>query len=203
MVSIRQYEAPPVNVRELLRYAGGGDPVSLEAPVQECLHEAAPLLSYRACYTVLPLTTGANGVELGGLSIASADLAKCLKNCTRAVVFAATVGAALDRLIARYGTASPAKALLLDALGSERIEALCDLLCADLEAEHGCLTPRFSPGYGDLTLAVQQDIFRILEPARRIGLSLNGSLLMTPSKSVTAIVGIKENNSETNRISQK
>ena len=49
---------------------------------------------------------------------------------------------------------------------------------------------RFSPGYGDLKLSSQKDIFRVLDCSRKIGLSLNDSLLMSPSKSVTAIIGV-------------
>ena len=52
------------------------------------------------------------------------------------------------------------------------------------------LRPRFSPGYGDLPLELQKDVFRVLDCPRKIGLSLNESLLMSPSKSVTAIIGI-------------
>jgi len=37
---------------------------------------------------------------------------------------------------------------------------------------------------------MQRDIFAVLDCPRKIGLSLNGSLLMSPSKSVTAIIGI-------------
>ena len=37
---------------------------------------------------------------------------------------------------------------------------------------------------------MQKDIFNLLNPAKNIGLSLSDSLLMTPSKAVTAIVGL-------------
>lgn len=50
--------------------------------------------------------------------------------------------------------------------------------------------PRFSPGYGDLPINMQKDIFAALDCPRKIGLSLNESLLMSPSKSVTAIIGV-------------
>ena len=52
------------------------------------------------------------------------------------------------------------------------------------------LSARFSAGYGDVPLELQRDIFALLDCPRRIGLTLNESLLMSPSKSVTAIVGI-------------
>ena len=79
--------------------------------------------------------------------------------------------------------------------GLERIEALCDEFCRDMERELAllgfCTTKRFSPGYSDLPLEIQRDIFRVLGCEKRIGLMLNESLLMSPSKSVTAIVGIR------------
>ena len=50
---------------------------------------------------------------------------------------------------------------------------------------------RFSPGYGDFDIVYQKDIFAILDCPKRIGLTLNSSLMMSPSKSVTAIIGFK------------
>ena len=67
-------------------------------------------------------------------------------------------------------------------------QAALDYAAADGET----LRPRYSPGYGDLPLAFQQDLFRALDCERRLGLTLTDSLLMVPSKSVTAIIGMKE-----------
>ena len=52
------------------------------------------------------------------------------------------------------------------------------------------LTMRYSPGFGDLSLENQKKVFALLNPQKYIGVTLNDSLLMSPSKSVTAIVGI-------------
>lgn len=60
------------------------------------------------------------------------------------------------------------------------------------QAAGGDTRPRFSPGYGDLPLALQRDIFHALDCARKIGLTLNDSLMMSPAKSVTAIIGITD-----------
>ena len=110
-----------------------------------------------------------------------------------AIIFAATVGLAPDRLVARNLVSSPTRALVFDAIGAERIESLCDAFCEDIKAKIGNekkLRPRFSAGYGDLDIEVQRDIFRLLDCPKNIGLTLTESLLMTPSKSVTAIIGI-------------
>jgi cobalamin-dependent methionine synthase I len=110
------------------------------------------------------------------------------------VVFAATVGLEPDRLIARYGRLRPTKALLVQAIGAERIEAVCDAFCADIAnqaAERGLYaTRRFSPGYGDLPLSFQADLFSLLACEKAIGLTLTGSGMMVPTKSVTALIGV-------------
>ena len=62
-------------------------------------------------------------------------------------------------------------------------------------AERGLfLRPRFSPGYGDFSLEHQREFFRILEVQKKIGVTLTESLLMMPSKSVTAVIGLSEEN---------
>ena len=79
----------------------------------------------------------------------------------------------------------------MQAIGAERIEALCDCFEADVRGEYGSIRSRFSPGYGDLSLDFQNDLFRVLDCQRTIGLVLNESMLMSPSKSVTAIIGVE------------
>ncbi|MBP3731219.1 MAG: hypothetical protein J6I40_07110, partial [Mailhella sp.] len=49
---------------------------------------------------------------------------------------------------------------------------------------------RFSPGYGDFALEHQRDFARFLDMPRNAGISLSDTLLMTPSKSVTAVIGV-------------
>lgn len=181
------FPAPPVCEREILRYAGckEADP-PLRSRLHECLAEVESKLSYKVCYHELPVRIRGAVCDFGLFSVSSADLAKNLDGCTRAVIFAATVGVEIDRLIARYGHLSPSKAVFFQAIGAERVEALCDAFCATL----GETRPRFSPGYGDLPLSVQRDLIALLDAGKQIGVCLNDSLLLSPSKSVTAFVGL-------------
>lgn len=195
-LSVKRYLAPPIDRREVLRYAGMRAPsAEVEALLDEVLCEAQNLFSYRIACRTFPLTLSGDALSFGFAEVCSRDLAKCLAGCDGVTVFAATVGGEVDRAIKKNGLLSPAKALLLEALGSERVEALCDAFCNDLKADHaergGDVRPRFSPGYGDLPLSLQRDIFRVLDCERALGLTLGESLLMTPKKSVTAIVGVK------------
>lgn len=177
----------PVDRREILRYAlcRQADEAT-QMLLDRCLAEALPVLSYRVCWTEVSVTVDGRRVRLGDMELTSRTLAKHLNGCETAVVFAATVGVGIDRLIAKYGHISPAGGLLLQAVGTERIEALCDTFCAEFPGAK----MRFSPGYGDLKLASQRDIFALLDCPKQIGLTLNDSLIMSPGKSVTAIVGL-------------
>lgn len=186
---------PPIRRSEILRYAGAKGEEEIGSLLDECIAEAVPHLTYKVAYAVFPVTKTDTGLDLGFMQTASSGLLRCLEDCEEVLVFGATVGHAYDRLLTKSAKLSPTKALLLDALGSERAEALCDAFCREMaegyRAEGKCLSPRFSPGYGDLPLSVQTDIFRAIDLYRYAGMTLNASLLMTPKKSVTALVGIK------------
>jgi len=184
--------SPAIDEREILRYAGCKEnEENVVKLLYEALDEALPLLSYKVCFGELPLAFEEGGkCILGHMDLTSRSLARHLKGCSRVILFAATVGVGLDRAIAKYSRISPAKAVMLQSIGAERIEALCDDFCEMIKEKKGEIRPRFSPGYGDLPLGVQREIFDLLSPERRIGVCLNDSLLMSPSKSVTAFIGI-------------
>lgn len=187
---VAKIKPPSVDVKEVLRYAGskGTDPAAEEL-LKECIEEAEGELSYRVCYCRLPLEIKGKECRIGSLCLHSKALAKTLQGCKEVVLFGATIGVGIDRLIGKYLRISPAKALLMDALGTERIEALCDAFCKGQECK---ITPRFSAGYGDLSLSVQADFFALLQCEKTIGLCLTDAMMMSPTKSVTAIFGIKE-----------
>ena len=195
-VYTREYGTPPLDRREIARYLRTEQFSALpeiEREVESAIAEAMPQLSYRLCYAEFALTVHDGALDLGFARVRSGALAKNLAGCTHVVVFAATIGLALDRLITKYSRLSPTRALCLQALGAERVEALCDAFENDIRLASfgGRIHARFSPGYGDLPLDFQREIFRLLDPPRRIGLTLNESLLMSPTKSVTAIIGIE------------
>jgi len=175
------------NLKEISRYAGG---LKDEKLILSCLEEVSNKLVYKVCYRKFSLKTNGSTLDMDFTQVASADLAKTLQNCDGIILFAATVGIEIDRLIFKYGKISPLKALVFQAIGAERIEWLCNQFCKDLAKDEN-VTPRFSPGYGDLPLEVQKDIFSALNCEKNIGLTLNDSMLMSPTKSVTAFVGIK------------
>ncbi len=193
MVQMKSFASPAAQEREILRYAGckKGEP-GVEGLMRECLQEALPLLQYRVCWEKLPCRIAEGECDFGAFSVASRDLARNLQGCGEVILFAATVGMEMDRLIRKYRLLSPARAAMLQAIGAERVESLCDAFCASLTCDGMNIRPRFSPGYGDVDLSVQRDVFRVLQPEKNLGIYLNDSLLMSPSKTVTAFVGMEE-----------
>ena len=87
-----------------------------------------------------------------------------------------------------------AKAVLLNGCGSALVEQGCDAAEAELKARFPdfYLTDRFSPGYGDLPLTLQPSICAALNAQRRLGVTVTPSLLLNPSKTVTAFIGLSD-----------
>lgn len=193
---LKNFSQPPISRREILRYMGCQDSTAeLDALISRLLGECLEKLRYTVVYRSFPIKFSNDGIDLGFSKVNSRDLGKCLNGCSDIILFAATVGLEIDRLTMRYGHSSPSAALCLQAIGNERVEALCDAFCEFIKEEYQkdgrSLRPRFSAGYGDLPLELQRDIFRALNCEKLAGLTLNDSLLMSPTKSVTAIIGIK------------
>jgi len=192
-----QTTLPPVNAQEALRYAGVKENTpEICALLQECIQLCESSLTPRVCYSFYPITRQDGMLDLGFARTDSSALKHNLAGCEELVLFAATIGLEMDRLIARYARISPARSVMLQAIGAERIEALCDAFEEELIRQGHELSSRFSPGYGDLPLEMQRDIFAALDCPKQIGVSLNESLLMSPSKSVSAIIGLNGESSE-------
>lgn len=189
---VKTYVLPAINKREVLRYAGvrspSGESIELFSRLDEAIALIEPIINPRVCFCELDIRDCDFGSSL--------DIKKNLRDSHSVIFFASTLGIELDRLIFKYSVLSPATALLLEALGNERIEALCDCFCEDMRQiklmQGESLRPRFSAGYGDLPLEYQRQIFDLLDPPLCIGLTLNDSYLMSPSKSVTALIGVEK-----------
>ena len=128
--------------------------------------------------------------------LAGEDVAKHLEGCTAALLLAVTLGPGVDAQIRRAGVGDIAAGVASDALGSALAEQAAEAAEAELRqwaARQGkYLTGRYSPGYGDWPLAVQPLLAAALDTARRAGLCVTENNLMTPRKSITAILGVSD-----------
>ncbi len=202
-----EYDEPPLKLSELLRYSGlpadralaiaSGKLTEPEiiAKVNKVVLISRGTLVCKTGYMVSPLGWDAEGFPVLPLEQHSETLKKNLKGCSRAVLFAATIGAGFDRLIRRYERTEMDTALFLQGYGAERAESLANTFNNEVKEAAELLGykahPRFSPGFGDLQLAVQKEFLGLLDAGRRMGITLSESCLMAPSKSVTAIIGLE------------
>ncbi|MBR2152496.1 MAG: Vitamin B12 dependent methionine synthase activation subunit [Clostridia bacterium] len=193
MVFIKTYEEPPLNKKEILRYIGSNQDQDTIQLVEECISKVKSVIKYKVCYCELCVSINNGLCDFGVFKVTSSNLAKNLKGCKQVIVFGATLGIELDRIVAKHSKLSPTKALIFQGIGAERTESLCNVFCEEIAKEFGVsLRPRFSPGYGDLPLETQRQIFSVLDCERKIGITLNDSLLMSPTKSVTAFIGLED-----------
>lgn len=180
---------------EALRYLGmrGPVPPDVDGELDRCeallLRAIHPRVTWR-CFGILPDgTLAGTAFHPEGQSIQ-----ELLQGCTRAILMAATLGAEADTLLRRTQGQSLSDAVMLDALCNAAIEDVCDTLCTRLAREMApaFLTPRFSPGYGDFPLSQQPLFAAVLDLPRQLGITLTESWLMTPQKSVTALMGVSD-----------
>ena len=185
-----------MDINEVLRYMGC--PPEQAAPQTRALAEQAAAQMEqtarpRSVFRESGLSITGDGVLLeSGLLLPGRDLARHLAGCDRAVMLAVTLSAQADALIRRAESRDMALALALDCAAAALVEEVCDRLEADIFAKYpGCHFPfRFSPGYGDLPLSVQSGLLALLDAPRKIGLCANENHILTPRKSVTALIGV-------------
>ena len=182
-----------LNMNEILKYLGfRGQELTEEiaAQIRRCTDEVLAAATPRLTYRHAPLEDGA----VLGVTFAGNDIPRMLEPCEEVVLFGATLGPGVERLMMRYEVVNAADSVIMDACASTAIENICNNFESDMrhavEAEGRYLTDRFSPGYGDLPITEQPKFFALLDMTRRIGVSLTPTTIMVPRKSVTAIMGI-------------
>ena len=155
------------------------------------ISEILNIISVKYCSRLCDVNhVGDSITEIGGVKFESLALAKALSGAEHAYVIAVTLGSELDRYLRRQEMSSPSAHYIADAAASAVAEAACD--AAQSRLLEGCQNlSRFSVGYADLSLVYQRDILKLLD-ASRIGISLTDFYLMLPTKSITAIIGVKK-----------
>lgn len=184
------------NDREILRYLGhhGQElPKQVEVLIEECKQELLQAAVPKAVWREYPLSIEAEEIDMTCLKTASRSLERNLRDCERVILFAATLGIQVDMLLQRYSRLQVSKAVVMQAVSVAMLETYCDeqneRLREAYRQQGWYLRPRFSPGYGDFPLECQRELSAALELNKRIGVMLTDSLLMAPSKSVTAVIG--------------
>ena len=186
------------DIDEILRYlrVRGEAPEKLRAQVEAAAEDLAETLRPQFVYRAFSLERGDGGINLqgGGVTLTGGLASKMLRSCDAAVLLCCTLGMEFERRLRALERRDMGKAVILDACGSAWVEAGCDAAEREIAERFSgrFLTDRFSPGYGDLPLSLQRSVLDALDAKRRLGIHLSESFLMTPSKSVTAVIGLSD-----------
>lgn len=186
-----------LNKEEALRYLGCGGYTPQEhflSMMEECEQEVLLCAVPRYIYRVFDIESCEEGIKAMGtdMILYGNSIREHLKNCKKAVFFAATISAGIDKMLRIAQIHDITKAFILDSLASVAIEQVCDKFEMLLKREYTeyYQTFRFGLGYGDLPIEQQKDFIKLLNAQKLIGLSVSDSSMLIPTKSVTAVIGL-------------
>ena len=138
-------------------------------------------------------------LEGTNLILESNDVYDLLLECDECILIAATLGLEIEKEIRKLTYTDLTKGVIIDSCATTAIEEVCDILQDDIAKkllkEDKYITYRYSPGYGDLPIDINEDIINLLNTSNKIGLTITKDKIMIPRKSVVAIIGISENKS--------
>jgi len=131
----------------------------------------------------------ANGTKIGG-----GPVADVVAGASHLVVGICTAGMEISRQVKEHqANGARLRAWFLDELGSWAADQVRQQLCRTIEAEAEAkgwrASASLSPGESEWSVAEQKVMFSLLD-ASPIGVTLNESMVMSPIKSLSLIVGI-------------
>ena len=190
----KQVTLSSINRAEVLRYLGykgiGADE-TINSLIDECEAEVLKAAVPRYVYRVVDVTQVDEGVRLEGTSVTlkGNSIKEHLKGCNKAALIAVTISDGIDRMLRVMQASDLAKAVISDSMASAAIEQVCDKVEAVIKEElpEYNQTFRFGIGYGDLPLSQQGEFLKILNAPK---LNIGKTDMMTPTKSVTAVIGL-------------
>ena len=196
-----------IDIAETKRYAGLRKNISFdEKKISEACEEAQILIEVQGSWEIYNYNCknqtilSKNPVILEGKVVGNH-----LKDCEKVICMAVTVGEDIENEVTKkFQRGEYTSSILLDAAATTAVEQAADAMEKTIKQNpliRGYnMRWRFSPGYGDLPLTQQTDIFH-LSNAEIIGIKLSTSMMMIPRKSITAIIGLINN--QTNSIETK
>ncbi|MDD4599736.1 hypothetical protein SDC9_04241 [bioreactor metagenome] len=193
-----------IDIEETRRYAGiAKTPNFKTSMLQKVCTEAQILVSPAASWSIYPYDA-LTGEILANvpLQLSAKSITKHLANATQVAVLAVTIGETIEQAITdSFAQGRYTEALLLDAAATTAVEAAADQVNALINQQAlqvGLASVfRFSPGYGNWDLVIQPEILKLAQGSS-IGITTTPSCMLMPRKSVTAVIGLVPNHSQTN-----
>lgn len=195
-----KYRIPscPLDLAEIRRYAG----LRSSDFDNERIRDAARLVQLLAegcgsvCYYPYDKIHHAIVSDKTSLVLTGTSIHRHLDGAKEVAVLAVTVGEAVERAIEEaFADGNYSHGLLLDAAATTAVEMAADWLNHQIDTaaqKRGLSTAfRFSPGYGDWQITVQNDIIRLAQ-GDTIGIRVTEASMLLPRKSVTALIPLRD-----------
>lgn len=201
-----------IDRNEVLRYLGyKGQQIDeqIYKMIELSRNEIKEIITPRIVYEYKKITTTEKGVEVTdtNLVLTGNGIRKHLNNSKECVLMAVTLGNDIERKTRLYEKTNLTKALILDACANTAVEEVCDIVEEKIREEaekRGMkITFRYSPGYEDFPLDIQNNFLRVLDAQKKIGITVSENNLLIPRKSVTAIIGLVNSDVKINKKSCK
>lgn len=193
----KNYTIPNLDKQEIWRYLGRKNQEidkKLDKIADEVIERVKKIAKPKSILMTGRISKDGDELSLFNIPLEGKAIKRFLIDSDEAALFAVTLGLDLDREIKRLEQTDLTKALIMDSTASTLVEEICNQVSDDFEnfqkENNKYTTERFSPGYSDLPLKIQNDITRVLDTQRKIGLATTDSSLLLPRKSVTAIIGV-------------
>lgn len=182
-------EMVPINKNELKARLGGID--TNTDIVNAYIEQYNQKVNYRYAYTRISLECMDDMCCFDDeVSIKSTALAKVLMDANEIILLAVSAGIEIDKLINKCAIQNPSAEFYIDAIASAGIESYIDYVSSQI-CDGLNVTKRFSPGYSDFPLEFQSYLLERLLAKATLGIVLSKDYLMIPTKSITAVIGIK------------
>ncbi|MCR4874707.1 MAG: methionine synthase [Clostridia bacterium] len=179
-----------IDRRELLSYLGyRGQEMTkeLDEKINQAISICEKLVQPRSVVKRFKVDKETKSIVGTTLKLPGEDIWKHIEGCSEIYLLCGTIGFNVEKEIAKNFVKDKTLAIILDAAATSAIESYLDDIEKTLD---GKLTTRYSCGYGDLNIEIQKEICAVLDTFRKIGVYVNEAYMLSPQKSVTAIIGV-------------
>ena len=197
-MSDETYQIDKSEVLRYLGYHGGEIDEALSEKIEGAMADAQRVARPRYLYGYFNLSEDGNalGPNSAVAPLPGGDIKRHLAGCKGCYFLAATLGADVERELRKLQATDMSRAVIFDSSADDLIERVCDRaqgeIAAICKSKGLYITDRYSPGYGDLPIEMQGAFVSALDAQRRIGLTASEYHVLTPRKSVTAVIGVSE-----------
>jgi hypothetical protein len=188
-------------ISSLMGYTADSLPDPFRDYLEDAFYEARMADDIKACYKIfkkIDIDKESHILKVEGYEfLTGRTVYSELNGSDEVAVFVCTAGKKLsDRSKNLIQGPEPVKGYIFDLLGNEIAESVCEKIQQNIDHyanETGRkITNRYSPGYCNWDVADQQKLFKLMG-GNPCAVRLSDSLVMSPLKSVSGVIGIGRN----------